>query len=224
VKCPGDWPRGGTNGADLRSGRHLRRDRRHGAEQARRRQSDLARVRRASPRRRGRDAAARARIADAGQEALARPRRARRLGSWRRARRSRAGGRFTSAATEASSARQRLGGRRRCGGAARRAGSGSVSGRRATTSPARQPGARPPAGGWIDSAVRPPRAISQAVSEFEFHISPAASSSRPQTGVGTSAARSSTRCATCGSSVSRCGLSTASATSGMTPPYQRRTS
>ncbi len=30
----------------------------------------------------------------------------------------------------------------------------------------------------------PPRAISQEITEFEFHISPASSSSRPQTGRG----------------------------------------
>jgi len=319
-------PRGGTNGADLRSGRRLRRDRRHGAEQARRRQSDPARVRFASPRRGGRDAAARARIADAGQEALVRPRRARRFGDGRasglprgsRRFRHRPGARaaarvplalavgtsllvialtsgaalaaqlasgsidwiiasiFTGAAiagalagpgwerssarsasvdsspfsssrsppsssprtrlrsserlwpqvlaARSTTARRRLGGRPRCGGAARRAGSGSVSWRRATTSPARQPGARPPAGGWIDSAERPQRAINQAIIELEFHISPAASSSRPQTAVGTWGTRSSTRCATAGSSVSRCGLSTASSASGMIPPHQRRTS
>jgi len=40
---------------------------------------------------------------------------------------------------------------------------------------------------------RPAAAISQAVTEFEFHISPASSSSRPHTGVGTVAVRSSSR-------------------------------
>jgi len=56
--------------------------------------------------------------------------------------------------------------------------------RRATTIPARHPGARPPGGGWIDPTSSPLRARSQEVIEFEFHISPAASSSRPHTGVG----------------------------------------
>jgi hypothetical protein len=55
--------------------------------------------------------------------------------------------------------------------------------RRATTSPARQPGARPRAGGCKDSTWRPLRAISQEVNELEFHISPAWLSSRPQTSV-----------------------------------------
>jgi peptide/nickel transport system substrate-binding protein len=62
---------------------------------------------------------------------------------------------------------------------------GSVSCRRATTIPACQPGARPPARGQIDSAGRSLEATSQAMIEFEFHISPAASSSRPQTAAGT---------------------------------------
>ena len=68
---------------------------------------------------------------------------------------------------------------------------------RATTSPACQPGARPPAGGRIDSASIPLRAITHAITEFEFHISPVPSSSRPQTGVGTCATSSSTRRARC---------------------------
>ena len=41
----------------------------------------------------------------------------------------------------------------------------------------------------------PLRAISQAITEFEFHMSPVLSSSRPHTGVGTCGTRSSTRCA-----------------------------
>jgi hypothetical protein len=92
----------------------------------------------------------------------------------------------------------------------RRAPHRTVTWPRATTSPARQPGARPPGGAWIDSASRLQLAISHEITEFEFHISPAPSSSRPQTAVGTWGARSSTRCARSGSSVSRCGLSTAS--------------
>jgi hypothetical protein len=56
--------------------------------------------------------------------------------------------------------------------------------------------------------------------EFEFHISPAPSSSRPQTGVGTCGTSSRSRWATCGSPLSRRGLSTASAMSGMAPSRQ----
>lgn len=62
------------------------------------------------------------------------------------------------------------------------------------------------------------------MTEFEFHISPPPSSSRPQTGVGTDATRSSTRRAVSTSTLSRRGLSTASAMSGMTPSRQRRIS
>jgi hypothetical protein len=104
------------------------------------------------------------------------------------------------------------------------AGPSSYTARRATTSPARQPGARPPAGTWIDSASRPLLAISHEMNELEFHISPARCSSRPHTGVGTKGTRSSSRRDVPGSSVSRRGLSTASLTSGMTPSRQRRSS
>ena len=82
--------------------------------------------------------------------------------------------------------------------------------------PARQPGARPPAGGRIDSTSSLVQAINQEMIEFEFHISPAPSSSRPQTGVGTRGTSSSSSRACWTSSLRRCGLSTASATSGMT--------
>jgi hypothetical protein len=80
--------------------------------------------------------------------------------------------------------------------------------RRATVSPASQPGARPPRGGRIESPrlVRP---RSHEVSELHVHISPASSSSRPHTGVGTSLASSRTRVAIGASEVSRRGLSTA---------------
>jgi hypothetical protein len=61
------------------------------------------------------------------------------------------------------------------------------------TTPARQPGARPPSGGRIDSTSSLLRTISHEISEFEFHISPAPSSSRPQTGVGTCGTSSSSR-------------------------------
>ena len=65
--------------------------------------------------------------------------------------------------------------------------------RRASTMPAFQPGARPPRGVWIDSTSSPLRTMSQEMTEFEFHISPAWSSSRPQTGVGTCGTSSSIR-------------------------------
>ena len=77
---------------------------------------------------------------------------------------------------------------------------GTRGGRRATTTPDLQPGARPPAGGRTASASRPLDSISHEISEFEFHISPAASSSRPQTGVGTSGTRSRIRSRLCISS------------------------
>ncbi len=83
-------------------------------------------------------------------------------------------------------------------------------GRRSSPERARRPAAR------IDSTPRPLRTISQEISELEFHISPAASSSRPQTAVGTSAHQveqplRERRIV----DVSRCGLSTASSTSGI---------
>ena len=59
----------------------------------------------------------------------------------------------------------------------------------ATTMPAFHPGARPPAGGWIASIARPLRTSSHETIELEFHISPAPSSSRPQTSVGRSGTR-----------------------------------
>jgi hypothetical protein len=71
---------------------------------------------------------------------------------------------------------------------------------------------------------RPARVITHAITEFEFHISPASNASRPQTGVGTDVTSSSTRRAHSGLSLSRRGLSTASAMSGMTPSRQRRIS
>ena len=95
---------------------------------------------------------------------------------------------------------------------------------RATTTPACQPGARPPRGGRIASTSIPLLAITHAITAFEFHISPAASSSRPQTGVGTRGTVASTRRALSSSLLSRTGLSTASETSGMWPPRQTRIS
>src|SRR5437588_11487901 len=62
-------------------------------------------------------------------------------------------------------------------------------------SPARQPGAGPPAGGSIAAAATPARVSSQETIEFEFHISPAPSSSRPQTALGTRGTSSSSRLA-----------------------------
>jgi hypothetical protein len=67
----------------------------------------------------------------------------------------------------------------------------------ATITSARQPGARPPCGRWIDSASIPLRAITHAITEFAFHISPVPSSSRSHTGVGTRGTTSSTRRASC---------------------------
>jgi hypothetical protein len=83
------------------------------------------------------------------------------------------------------------------------------------TIPACQPRARPPRGSAIDSTSSPLRAMSQEIVEFEFHISPALSSSRPQTGVGTFGTSSSSRRAQSALSLSRCGLSTASSRSGI---------
>ena len=103
-------------------------------------------------------------------------------------------------------------------------GHGGGSCLRATSIPACQPGARPAAGGRIDSASIPLLAITHAITEFEFHISPVPSSSRPHTGVGTCATTSSTRRARCSSLVSRRGLSTASAASGMCAFRHRRIS
>ncbi len=64
------------------------------------------------------------------------------------------------------------------------------------------PAGRAPAGRRARSppTSRPLRAISHEVTELEFHISPARSSSRPQTGVGTVGTRSSSRRATPASS------------------------
>src|SRR3954447_12491313 len=53
---------------------------------------------------------------------------------------------------------------------------------RATTTPALHPGARPCGGTCTASVEIPVRSRTQATMEFEFHMSPACSSSRPQTG------------------------------------------
>ena len=53
------------------------------------------------------------------------------------------------------------------------------------------------------------------MSELEFHISPKPSSSLPQTRGGTDGTEVSRLLAVSGSSLNRCGLSTASAMSGM---------
>jgi hypothetical protein len=87
--------------------------------------------------------------------------------------------------------------------------------RRATSRPACQPGARPCSGGRRSSVDKPAVAISQAATEFEFHISPVSSSSRPHTGVGTVATASRSRRATRGSLVSRWGPPTAAPRSAM---------
>jgi hypothetical protein len=67
-------------------------------------------------------------------------------------------------------------------------------------------------------------AMTHAMTEFEFHISPVFNSSRPHTGVGTNETTSRTRRARASSALNRCGLSTASATSGIRPPRQSRIS
>jgi hypothetical protein len=74
------------------------------------------------------------------------------------------------------------------------------------------------------SVARPLRASNQEITELEFHISPVWSSSRPQTGLGSEPTRSSSRRATSGSSLTSCGLATASSASAITPSRQRRTS
>jgi len=56
--------------------------------------------------------------------------------------------------------------------------------RRTSTTPAVQPGCRPPAGGTTASASRSARSKAYDVSELVFHISPVRFSSRPQSGRG----------------------------------------
>ena len=90
--------------------------------------------------------------------------------------------------------------------------------------PAPHPGARPPRGASIDPASTPPVVSDHETTEFEFHISPAESSSRPQTGVGTRRTASSTSRAVSSLSVRSRGLSTASAASGMLPASHTLTS
>jgi len=70
----------------------------------------------------------------------------------------------------------------------------------------------------------PAPSSSQATKEFEFHISPACSSSRPQTGVGAAGISASSLPVVSGSAVSRRGLSTASARSGIVPFRRQRSS
>jgi hypothetical protein len=96
--------------------------------------------------------------------------------------------------------------------------------RAAIRMPASQPGARPPRGNRIESRSTPVQASSQEVTELEFHISPSRSSSRPHVGVGTCGTNSTRRRARTASSLSRCGLSTASLASGITPSRQQRIS
>jgi hypothetical protein len=73
-------------------------------------------------------------------------------------------------------------------------------------------------------ASRPLPASSQAITEFEFHISPVRSSSRPQTSVGTAGVSRRIAAATAGSLLRRRGLSTASARSGIRPSLRQRIS
>ena len=84
--------------------------------------------------------------------------------------------------------------------------------------------ARPMCGGWILPASMPPRMSNHEITEFEFHISPVWRSSRPQTRGGTDGTKSRICAARSRSFVTRAGLETASATSGMTPSRHRRTS
>ena len=98
-----------------------------------------------------------------------------------------------------------------------------VSRRRAVTSPASQPGARPPSGCARRVVSMPARHRIHEVTEFEFHISPASSSSLPHTGVGTDGTRSSSRSASARSS-SRIVDAAASSASGITPARHRRIS
>ena len=62
----------------------------------------------------------------------------------------------------------------------------------------------------MESTSRPLRVISHEITEFEFHISPAADSSRPQTGVGMVGRRSRIRCANATSSDRAVSATTAS--------------
>jgi hypothetical protein len=96
--------------------------------------------------------------------------------------------------------------------------------RDARVSPASHPGARPPAGGWISVMLWPVRASSQDTREFEFHMSPLPSSSRPQVSGGMLRRIFRAAAASAGSSLTRCGLCTASLTSGMCPSRQHRIS
>jgi len=94
----------------------------------------------------------------------------------------------------------------------------------AAARPASHPGARPWVGGSALAGSIPLPASSHAVMELEFHISPVRSSSRPQVSAGSAGTRWSRRRAMVGSSLRRCGLSTASAMSGIRPLCQRRIS
>jgi hypothetical protein len=66
--------------------------------------------------------------------------------------------------------------------------------------------------------------INQEIIEFEFHISPAPSSSRPHTRFGICGTSSRIRRASFRSPLSRRGLSTASPMSAITPSRHRRSS
>src|SRR6185312_8591103 len=60
-----------------------------------------------------------------------------------------------------------------------------LSSRRAAATPASQPGARPPVGGRTGPPSSSVSTSSHETSEFEFHMSPHATSWRPHTYVGT---------------------------------------
>lgn len=99
-----------------------------------------------------------------------------------------------------------------------------MSRRLAKARPALHPGARPLRGGCTTLISMPLRASVHAITEFEFHISPVLASSRPHTGVGMVGSTSMIRVAMVASVLSRTGLPTAAARSGITPLRQHRTS
>jgi hypothetical protein len=96
--------------------------------------------------------------------------------------------------------------------------------RDAMTRPASQPGARRPDGGPISGVQIPARARSHDTSEFEFHISPPRSSSRPHVQMGNAGTSSRILDASLERLLTLTGPFTAAAMSGIVPPRQQRTS
>jgi hypothetical protein len=80
----------------------------------------------------------------------------------------------------------------------------------AIATPPRQPGARPPGGGWIFPAPIPERVSNHEITEFEFHMSSVWRSSLPHTNGGTDGTNSRISLARSRSSATRIGLQTAS--------------